>query len=394
MKKGFVAFLCVALLCSCLLPLATSATENYYFIAFNDTLTESLTVQNTPIRINGDTYIPVNIFDSQETGGQILNIFSAQSSEQGTVTIYNKYDSLIFDLNAGNAYGQSTGQVYQYQAVSRNGLVYVPLGQVSRYFGLTCSYLTTSYGPLVRVKDGNVQIKSDTMFLNSVSQLLEDRLKGAAATNPTPPPSNHGGNNNTPEEAEKTPTEVETPAGAEVGTGQDVYLSILVTDGGNLSSLLHVLRQYQLKALFFFQVESLAQQDDLIRQVVGEGHQVGLIPQGTTAKEQEEYLAQGNAMLEHIIRQKSWFVLPGDDAEVQEVLLEKGWICWSANVTEYSGERSASSLYEAVISQIENRTTGTRLMLDDGVPSGTLSGILRKLQENHSVFHNIRETDY
>ncbi len=393
MKKRFVAVLCAALLCVCLLPLSTAATENYYFIAFNDTLTESLSVQNTPIRISGDTYVPINIFDIQQTGGQVLGIFSAQSSEQGTVTIYNKYDSLIFDLNAGNAYGQSTGQVYEYQAVTRNGLVYVPLGQVCRYFGLTCSYLTTNYGPLVRVKDDTLKIKSDTMFLNSVSQLLEDRLKGATAP-PTTTPSNNGNPNTSPEEEKPEEPKEETPEGAEVGTGQDVYLALLVTDGGNLPSLLNVLQQYQIKALCFFQVENLAQQDDLIRQVVGEGHRVGLIPQGTTAKEQEEYLAQGNEMLEHIIRQKSWFVLPGDDAAVQETLLEQGWICWSANVTETSSEGNASSRYESVIGQIENRTTGSRILLDDGIPSGTLSGILRKLQENHSVFHEIRETDY
>lgn len=385
MKRLLGTVVCLAIVCAFLLPLTTSATEDFYFLAYKDGLPDVYSSLNTPIRIGGDTYIPANAFDPRQYC--TVSLFFAQDDSRGTVTIYSREDMLVFDVNAGTAYGRSTGQTYEYKAVYRNGLIYVPIAAVCRYFGLSCTFLTTDFGPLVRVKDGS-EVLDDAMFLSSISPLLEGRMNGVAV--PAVPPPNNGNNNPPPvEEDPEEPEEEETPVGAEIGTGQDIYVALEVDNGENLPSLLTTLDQYQIKALIFFQVENLSWQDDLLRQAVGSGHRIGLIPQGETAQEQANDLARGNERLSHIIRQRSWFTLSSGDAQARETLLEMGWICWSANVTVDSQESSS-----AVLGRIESRTTGTRLMLSEGTPSSTLSSILRTLQDNNSVFHGIRETDY
>lgn len=383
MKRMLGVVACLVLLLT-LLPPRSAATEDFYFLAFRDGLPDVYSALNTPIRIGGDTYVPANAFDPRQYC--TVNLFFAQDSAQGTVTIYSREDMLVFDVNTGTAYGRGTGQTYEYKAVYRNGLMYVPIAAVCRYFGMSCTFLTTDYGPLVRVKDGS-EVLDDTMFLSSISPLLEGRMNGVAV--PAVPPANNGNDPPPPAEEPEEPEEEETPVGAEIGTGQDIYVALEVTDGENLPALLTVLDQYQIKALIFFRVENLSGQDDLLRQVVGGGHRVGLIPQGESAQELAEDLARGNERLAHIIRQRSWFTLSAGDTQVRDALLDMGWICWSANVTVEQGQSSA-----AVLDQITARTTGTRLMLADVTPSSTLTSILRTLRENNSVFHSVRETDY
>ena len=111
------------------------------------------------------------------------------------------------------------------------------------------------------------------------------------------------------------------------------YFGVRV-DGGGMAEVLLDTRSNnrRAKAVFFFTVEQLFEQDALIRQIINEGHKIGLIPKGNTLAAVMRDLVEGKTAVKHILRQNITFVL-GDDLsdEIRNGLCKEGYIARGVN---------------------------------------------------------------
>lgn len=101
MKKRFFALFCALMLClGLMIPLTSlGATSNPCFLAINDNLL-NLEARFIPIAIDGQYYVPYTALDSSTTGLE-LGISSIYYATLNRLTIYNRTQSLIFDLSSG-----------------------------------------------------------------------------------------------------------------------------------------------------------------------------------------------------------------------------------------------------------------------------------------------------
>lgn len=332
MKKRVLSCLCALLLCLGLLsPSAfVNAAGDPYFMAVNDTLL-SLENQYIPILINGQYYVPYTVLDRSATGIN-LGIFPIYNTILNTLQIYNLEQVITFDLTAGTCTDRN-GSSLSARAVTRNGQIYVPARFVCDYFGLSCSVRSTTYGPMVRICS-SAAFLNDSRFVELAQMMMEDRLKEwrkdqsaeeepVAEPTPTPTPA-------------VTPSAPSTPGGKDPETDKShvrTYLAFRVEQADKLEMLLGRLEQYQVRALFFFPAEDLADYDDAVRTVLCMGHAVGLLSDGTTAQEVAAQTAEGNRILAQIAHLDTCTVLAPAVTEqtVEEELAAAGILLWPAD---------------------------------------------------------------
>lgn len=381
MKKKLLALLCAAaVLLGVLLPAA--AADDPLLLALNETMPH-LTGDTIPIEVGGVVYVPLSILNPRLTNVD-LGVYSGEDKSGGTATLYSKEGTLVFDLNAGTAYDYS-GESYNYRALSRNGRTYVPVRALYSYFGLSYSYLTTDYGPLIRIKNGEEAL-DDRMFVQSASFTIQGRLNEywqnqAGSESPTPTVG---------------PTDPATPTPPPDGhNGVRVYLGIQVASGLRLEEILTALERQSVYAVFFFQPQDLKKYDDLIRRMAATGHRVGLVASGATAEECRRQLEDGNQTLGQLVRLNTRMVLLDGAQELRRDLGEQGWLCWSSNVDGRANGRSASGLTSGVMQGVESKRASARIWLDDrGTSPTALPQILRQLQEDGYEIRLPVETEF
>jgi len=296
---------------------------------------------------------------------------------------------LEFDIQSGTAYDFAEDREYAQQAVVRNGIPYVPAAWSCGRFGMSCTFPITDdeQFQLLRIKNGNEVIVDDNMYKRSVHPILEDRAAKFGQGEPSKPTSGQSGG-----------IKVDIPETSGENTSQEatVYFAIRVDGGAQLDSIFHALkRNLRVKGVFFFHNNQLASSDDFLRELVSNGHRVGLIAEGSSLEEQLHSLEEGNRLLEHILRQKASFVLNERFSEdSQQGLQESGYLLWTANITMASRSRSDAVLYQSILDRIGEKKGKARVLLDDNTKGGTLSSVLRQLQEDQYEIRSIRETDY
>lgn len=336
-KKRVLSCLCALLLCLGLLsPSAfVNAAGDPYFMAVNDTLL-SLENQYIPILVNGQYYVPYTVLDRSATGIN-LGIFPIYNTILNTLQIYNLEQVITFDLTAGTCTDRN-GSSLSARAVTRNGQIYVPARFVCDYFGLSCSVRSTTYGPMVRICS-SAAFLDDGRFVELAQLMMEDRLKDwrreqsaeEPAVEPTPA-------------APSAPPASSNQGAEDPGTDKShvrTYLAFRVEQADKLEMLLGRLEQHQVRALFFFPAEDLADYDDAVRTVLCMGHAVGLLSDGTTAQEVAARTAEGNRILAQIAHLDTCTVLAPAVTEqtVEEELAEAGILLWPAAEDDPTEER-------------------------------------------------------
>lgn len=368
MKNRLTALFCAAVL---LFSLSTAHAINagdVYFTAVNDWLVP-LSVDTMPTWVGGRLYVPASTFDSATTGVD-LGFFFRQNNN--TVTLYTLRQMLVFDLNRGIAYDQHSGESLPAKAVNRNGRIYLPVETVCDFFQLEDSYNYTQYGYLVRVKTAVARL-SDARFIDAgaipMSTALEELLRAQQPSDEPAPPQ------------PVTPGPIQPPVQDEPARPQtQVYLAFRCEDNAGVDAILDRLAESAASAIFFFDPATLAQQDDLIRRVVGSGHHIGLLASGSTAAESQLALTQGNRLLAIIARTAATAVLA--PADQHSALLEDGWACWreTVNAVPRGSERPAAYA-QRILSAIGSRRT-SRLTLDTSAATARgLPALLEQLEE-------------
>lgn len=386
MKKRILAVFCAAVLALGLLTAAAAAADEVYFLALNDTLAP-LTADLMPIRINGVVYIPCTVFDQRVTGIN-LGVYYGQDKTLGTITLYSKQKTLMFDINAGSAYDPQSESVYPSRgAVVRNGRTYLPAYAVCQYFELKYSNLSTGYGPLFRIKSETVWL-SDDVFISSAASLMSLRLSEYQQSQTSATSSSPSGSS--------SPTPSSLPSDGETTdkSGVRVYLAMRVDSGEQLQEILDVLSGQSVQILFFMRPSDLAEQDDLVRRIVGSGHQLGLLVEGGTLGELEQQLEEGNRLLEQIVRSRTYTVLVDGTESQRSQLSREGWLCWEDNVDGLTRGRGSTSLVNDIMEETDDVKSLARILMDDtGSVVPTLSKLLRRLKAEHYVIRLAVETE-
>ena len=404
MKKRIAALFCALVLVLGLFALPASADESLFFLALNDTL-PAASSQITPIETGGWIYVPVTVFNNRVTGVN-FGIYYGFTDNDTFLTFYNlSGKTLSFNINNNTATTSTGATVMPGRLVWRNGICYVPAYALCDFFGLTYSYCSTDYGPLLRIRDGNARL-SDAAFLSSADSLMRSRYaaaqpaqadptpaeeSAAPASNPTPSAPAASSSSQKPsttpstkpasstQSDDKTPEETQAPE-----TDKTFSLYVGLKANGDMSAALDALASVNATAIVFFPADKLESNADQIRQAAGRGHRVGLAPVGDTPAQRLESAEEGSRALERILRQETWFVLATD-----QELANAGYLTWAPTATVPGG--TDSDRYTAVYNAATGRNGVTRLLAGSDQP---LAPLLRHFAQDGDTFLAPRETKF
>ena len=221
--KTIVSFLCAAALALTLLVMPSSASGGLYFLSLNDTL-PAQSVQMTPVQYSGWVYVPVNVFNSQSTGVN-FGLYYGLTENNTKLVFYNlSGKTMTFDLQNGTATAVGGEAPVPGKVLRQNGVYYVPAYAVCRYFGLSYSFYSTDYGPLLRLKDGNAML-SDSLFLSSAASIMRSRINSYYQSQ-SPNGGGDGGGNSTiviPNDPDSgTPSQPNQPGNPDTPVAPDI----------------------------------------------------------------------------------------------------------------------------------------------------------------------------
>lgn len=389
--KKFLALLCAVAVGLTLLVLPSSATGSLFFLSLNDTL-PAQSVQTAPIQSSGWVYVPTGVFNSRTTGIN-FGVYYGLTDDNESLVLYNlSGKTMTFHLDTDTA-TTSTGETpVPGRVLRQNGQYYVPAYAVCRFFGLTYSFYSTDYGPLLRIKDGNA-VLNDNLFLSSATSILRSRTNSNGNSTPTPAPPSSPTTPTVP----TAPTQPTTPSDpvtpdvpdtAEPAPTFSLYLAVRAQAGEDITATLNAVLSTGAIPIVFFPADQVTQCADQVRQAAGRGCHVGLIPGGDNGEAKLASVQAGSKALAAILRQETWFVL-GED----ETLANAGYLCWSPSLS-FQTVSNATTVYNSLIQSGENASAPLRLLFRTQTDASALAGVLNQLKADGDTFLAVRETKY
>ena len=372
--KNWIVWLLTAALCLGLLA-APARAETICFVALNDNI-PPISGDTIPIWSGGVLYVPYTIFDRTLVNNVDLGVYVSRSST--SVTLWNMRQILVFDLVTGACWDDISGEVFDYaRAIVRNGRPYVPLQMVCDFFGLSCSYINLPQGDMVRIKSSDVGL-NDAEFVDAAGDLINRRLREYSQSltpDPTPavpsdPPQTNLGDD--PEE--------------ETSTGSvSTYLAFACESGAGIGEILDTLDGRDVYALFLLTPQVIAEEGDLVRRILGTGHSLGILAQGTGLEQTRALPEEGNQLLEALVRTRTTVACV---PEGQQTALEReGWICWEETLALAPSDTVGANTFASnTLRRLEGRTRSTYLTMEGGENTArVLSSLLRQLENNSFV---------
>ena len=284
MKRRLVCFLLTAVFAVSVLTMFSSAEDDIFFTAVNNTLLD-LTAETMPVNYNSMIYVPSSVFNSRA-----LDTYSYYSRNTQMALIADGVHTLYFDMSAGNSYDEEDN-AYRYAAIYYNDTAYVPAFFVADFFGLGYSYIRREGRHIVRLTNGSVL--TDEAFFNAASSLMDTRLNQylsaqetpappTSAPSPTPPPVK-----TPPPPATPGPTPTQPPVGRD-RSDVTVRLCFLGLNEDS-ASILDTLEEADTPACFFAAAGELYARADLVRRILGSGYGLGLLLQDSPTEEYGEF---------------------------------------------------------------------------------------------------------
>ena len=372
LSRGLAVLLCALLF----LPLPARAAD-LYFTAINESIC-FLTSSTMPFWSSGMLYVPYTVFDAGKNGiGVGVGISSSYTGPASTrLTLYTSTRALELDLPEGTCRDDISGEVFAYRAIIRNGLPFLPLEMVCRFFGLNYSYNSLPdipQGYLIRIKNSEV-VLTDSEFIESAGNLLNKRLQeytqslnSAATTSPNTGTSGNQGSAVTDDPSPSNPGSVST------------YLAVTCQSADGINSILNTLDLSGVYAVFFCTPELLEQEGDLVRRILGTGHSVGLLAQGADVSQTRRLLEDGaQALARTALTRTTLAYVP---AEQRATLEGEGWVCWEETLALSPDDKvGAASFATPTMGRLSGRTRTTYLTLEGGANGArVLSALLRRL---------------
>jgi hypothetical protein len=279
-----LCFLLTAVLAVGFLGMLSSAEDDIFFTAVNNTLLD-LSPETMPVNYNSMIYVPSSVFNSRA-----LDTYSYYSRGTQMVLISDGVHTLYFDMSAGGSY-DGEDNAYRYAAIYYNDTAYVPAFFVTDYFGLGYSYIRREGRHIVRLTKGSVL--TDEAFFNAASSLMDTRLNQYLSAQETPaPPTTVPSPTPTPAKT-PPPTATPGPTPTQPPVGRDrsdvtVRLCFLGLNEDS-ASILDALEEAGVPACFFASAGEVYTRADLVRRILGSGYGLGLLLQDSPAEEYGEF---------------------------------------------------------------------------------------------------------
>lgn len=279
MKRKLLCWLMTVCFMIGLCPTNALSTDSVIFTAVDINMLE-LTDETMPFWYGGYLYVDSRIFSGLESTYGTIN-HSRNISKQ-TTALYTTQSphALIFYLDTGTTM-DSDSRTYHAQAIVKGDVVFVPAIIVSTYFDMRYTTVAVNHGTLVRLTVDQNPILDDTTFVNAAANWIEVRYNEYLKTQTT---------------TSTTTTDTISPP-PPVANSQTILLAFAVTTQTNVSTLVSQLNQVSGQATFFFTPEAMEEQTDLLRQLQVQGHQIGLLADGSLETPVLDQLAWGNELL-------------------------------------------------------------------------------------------------
>ena len=372
------ALLCLLALVAAL-PGPAAAAGELFFSACNDSVV-TLSDSTMPTWSGGVLYAPTSLFDGSNNTRVNYDILFSYNRSAGQATLFNTRQFLTFDLNSNIAYDAASGELLNGRAILRNGLVYVPVALVCSFFGLSYSVISFDEGYMLRIKDSSTGM-NDSMFIDAAGNLIARLIREYNQANqsaPTPgvrPPTTDSEDSSEPAPPiqDETGSSNSTPA----------YLGFRCDDDQGLSAILDTLEDSNRAAVFFFSPQGLDRRDDLLYRILGSGHSVGLLAEGSTLSATRQLLEEGNRVPERVGYTRTATALVPEGQ--RETLEKEGWVCWDETASAVPQEdEGAAAFANALIRQIPSRSPSAYLTLDAGAQSARVLPTLLQRLANRS----------
>ncbi|MGM9618562.1 MAG: hypothetical protein ACI3W8_01810 [Oscillospiraceae bacterium] len=364
--------LCAAALLLCLLLTLGSATleghaATVYFTASNDTLLE-LSDETMPFWSGGLFYVPVSAFCS---GG--LGVSESYNAPKKTLTLRRSGYRLICNLSSGMTV-DSDGIIYEFTALEKGSVLFLPINQVCHIFGFSCSIRSVPNGYLVRIRNESAAF-SDEAFIANASAMLASRYASY--------------------EAAKKPAEEEKPPAQAAEEDGVLYLGFTVRSAETAEKWLEVCSGTEHHATFFLAEDFLAHEDaeaaaGIVRRILAEGHNLGLASAGSGAAAALAELQSGNEALAAMACVKTRLAAFAKSVSA-EAAAGEGYCAVGFDLS-CAGETELSA---ADISRLLNAAgSDARLDLGDSLSAASLRLLLSRAEARGYTGQCFRETAY
>ncbi len=357
MKRRLLAW---ALTLCVLLGLCTTSVfseDAVYFTAVDVNMLE-LNDETMPFWSGGYLYVDSTIFANLATTYGTMN-YSRNIPKQ-TMALYTTKElhALVFYLDSGKTV-DGDGRAYHAPAIVKGDVVFIPLMVVASFFDMRCSTIAVNHGTLVRLTADQNPILNDAAFVDAATNWIEVRyneyIKSKTPTTPTPETINPV----TP------PTEINS---------QTIRLAFAVTPDAPAAAWLSTLNQANGQATFCFTPEAM--DGDLLRQMQVQGHQIGLMADGSLETPVLEQLTQGNQRLFQAtttITRLVWL----DNVEDVQPIIDAGYCPITAQVDVSEVGILTSNGATITMARIDTESARVTVWLGESTSSSGLSALLR-----------------
>ena len=374
--QKYIALLTLFALCFCFI-LPNRASGVIYFTAVNDNLLP-LDENTIPFWSGGVLYAPWSTFDEAHNGVG-TELYGAYSKNSSTVTLYNLQNMLVFDLDEGNSHDHHSQEIYTSKAIMQNGVPFLPVSMVCTFFDLNYGLHPTDYGTLIRITNDKA-VLDNSAFLDAAAPLMSTRLAEYEQSN-------------NPDPSIPAPDPTPTPLPILPSNQSSVFLAVRYEgDTSGTEDILLALSAQGAQAIFFFPPDSILEEGDLIRRLMGSGHSIGILAEGNTLSESRILLERGNEALVQVSRTRTTLALCPDNQ--QEDLENEGWVTWQE--TENLVPNAQGDFFPLARSMIQSLSTkkkSTYLTLDTRSDVGKdMSSLIELLEDNQFILTTPLET--
>lgn len=369
MKKRFLAFCCAVLMLAQTVALPAHAVDNLYFTAVNETILE-LSDSTMPFWSGGYLYVSSSMFSNRELG-----LYYSYNTAKQTAVVYTSNQALIFNLSNQTVIdGQDN--VYFPTAIAKGSVIFLPVGLLANYFGLTYTNKRVDHGYLIRLRSASSTL-SDSMLLDAGSYQLQSRYNQYLASH-----SENGQSSAT-------------------GTSQDdaesgqhtVYLCFLASEAEQTNALLNVLTAQSVHAAFYFAEPEIRSSGDLLRHMTATGQSIGLVCDASNTEiDVVEQLRIANIALEAATGSKSrlCYIQNASD-DILSAVEEAGYCCLSPQLDRSAyGLRSASNA-NYLLSRINAQRGAVSVWLGDQVTVSGLRSFISSAKNESDTLRGITE---
>lgn len=336
--------------------------EGVYFTAANEKLME-LSSETMPFYSGGVLYVSSRLFD-----GTDLGVTYVYNSSTGLAMLYTPRTDLRFDLAKQTTYDKN-GNSYQAHAIEKGGQVFLPIGTVCGFFGLSWSISDasqTGIAPLIRVRSSGA-ILSDRDFIDAASNEMRRRYESYEK-----------------QQSETVTDDEEDPPSYPVYGGQKIHLLVESRSREDTLSVMADLGRER-QAAFLLTAEQM-EDGDLLRGLVAQGHAVVLLARGETEEAVEEEITRGRDLLWQAACAWLDLVWYEGTAEIGSLLEELGCLPVTADLDRRETGVSSASRARTLLGTVERYRRDLTILL--GPDSGCLGGmdtLLEGLQDRECM---------